>query len=228
MNILGIIPAREGSKRVHQKNFRVFADTTLTDIAINQALGSKLISTIVISSDSTNVLNIAKKYDQVIPLLRPKELSNDHSPAIDYIRHTLSLLEKEQKYDLVVIIQPSSPLRSSEDIDNTIKLLIDNPDADSAVSIVKVSHMVHPLKLKTLQGNILLPFIEDENGRFATNDLPDIYVRNCAVYVSWRKEMETKPEIIGNKSLGYLMPAETSVDINDMIDFEFAEYLFKK
>jgi CMP-N,N'-diacetyllegionaminic acid synthase len=228
MNILGIIPAREGSKRVPQKNFRVFADTTLTDIAINQALGSKLISTIVISSDSTDVLAIAKKYDQVIPLLRPKELSNDHSPSIDYIRHTLSVLEKEQNYDLVVIIQPSSPLRSSKDIDNTIKLLIDNPKADSAVSIVKVSHMVHPLKLKTLQGNILLPFIEDENGRFASNDLPDIYVRNCAVYASWRIDMETKPDIIGNKSLGYLMPAETSVDINDMIDFEFAEYLFKK
>ena len=88
--------------------------------------------------------------------------------------------------------------------------------------------MIHPLKLKTLQGNILLPYIEDENGRFATNDVPDIYVRNCAVYVSWRKDMETKPDIIGIKSLGYLMPAETSVDINDMIDFEFAEYLFKK
>lgn len=228
MNILAIIPAREGSKRVPQKNFRPFAGSTLTDIAIQQALQSKLIQTIVVSSDSKEVLAIANQYKGIIPMKRPLELSDDHSPAIDYVRHTLAELEKQQIFDMVVILQPSSPLRTAEDIDSTIRLLIQHPEADSAVSVVKLSHMVHPLKLKTIKNDELLPFIEDENGRFASHDLPDIYVRNCAVYATWRKDLEIRPDVIGKKSLAYIMPPETSVDINDMIDFEFAEYLYNK
>lgn len=228
MNILAIIPAREGSKRVPRKNFRPFAKTTLTDIAIKQALQSKLITTIAVSSDSAEVLSIAKNYERVIPIERPANLSDDHSPAIDYIRHALPILEKNKPFDIVVILQPSSPLRTAEDIDSTIQSLIQHPEGDSAVSVVKVSHMVHPLKLKTITNDELLPFIEDEKGRFASQDLPDIYVRNCAVYATWRKDLETRPDVIGKKSVAFIMPPETSVDINDMIDFEFAEYLYKK
>ncbi len=228
MNILAIIPAREGSKRVPKKNFRPFAESTLTDIAIKQALQSKLIKTIAVSSDSKEVLGIAKKYERIIPMERPVELSDDHSPAIDYVRHTLAVLEQNQQFDMVVILQPSSPLRTAADIDATIDMLLNHKHADSAVSVVKVSHMVHPVKLKTIKDNELLPFIEDEKGRFASQDLPDIYVRNCAVYATWRKDLETRPDVIGKKSIAYVMPPETSVDINDMIDFEFAEYLYKK
>ncbi len=129
-------------------------------------------------------------------------------------------------FDIVVILQPSSPLRTSEDIDASIQLLLDNPDADSAVSVVKLDHMVHPLKLKTLEGNELRPFLEDEAGRFAAQDLPDVYVRNCAVYATWRRDLETRPDVIGQKSLAYLMPPERSVDINEWVDFEFGEYLY--
>lgn len=228
-NILGIIPAREGSKRVPQKNFRPFAGTTLTNLAIEQGLGSKLITHLVVSSDSEEVLQRAAAYSQVTALPRPADIADDHSPAIDYVRHTLKTLEQDGLlFDAVVILQPSSPLRSSADIDATIQLLLDNPQADSAVSVVKVSHMVHPLKLKTLSGQQLLPFIEDEKGRFAASDLPDIYVRNCAVYVTWRRQLETRKDVIGDVSLAYVMPPETSVDINDQIDFDFAEFLYNK
>jgi CMP-N,N'-diacetyllegionaminic acid synthase len=228
MNILGIIPARGGSKRVPQKNFRPFAGTTLTDIAIQQGLESKLITCLAVSTDSEAIMEIAGRYKGLTGIKRPAEISNDESPAIDYLRHGLEFLEKNQAFDMVVILQPSSPLRCSSDIDATIRLLIDNPDADSAVSVVKVDHMVHPYKLKTMQQYELLSFIEDEAGRFASHELPDVFVRNCAVYVSWRKDLENRNDVIGNKSLGYLMPAETSVDINEMLDFEFAEFLYVK
>lgn len=228
-NILAIIPAREGSKRVPHKNFRPFAGTTLTDLAIQQGLNSKAITHLVVSSDSEEVLNIAAKYPKVIALKRPTDIADDHSPAIDYVRHTLQTLENEHlHFNAVVILQPSSPLRTAADIDATIQLLLDNTQADSAVSVVKVSHMVHPLKLKTLKGQQLMPFIEDEKGRFAANDLPDIYVRNCAVYVTWRRDLETRPDVIGSTSLAYVMPPETSVDINDPIDFDFAAFLYQQ
>ena len=228
--ILAIIPAREGSKRELQKNFRPFAGTTLTDITIEHALKSKLITDVVLSSDSDEVLAIGSKYNGVISLKRPEEFSTDTSPAIEFVRHTLQVMEpkKGYTYDMVVILQPSSPLRYVEDIDNTIELLAGNPDADSSVSVVKIDHMVHPVKLKVLKGKELLPYIEEEKGRFAAHELPDVYVRNCAVYVTWRRDLETRPDVIGNKSLAYEMPAEISADINSMMDFEFAEYLYKK
>ncbi|MFN0213816.1 MAG: hypothetical protein ACKVT2_06130, partial [Saprospiraceae bacterium] len=124
--------------------------------------------------------------------------------------------------------QPSSPLRLSEDIDATIQLLMDNPEADSAVSVVKINHLVHPVKMKVLKGRELAPYWEDERGRFAAQDLPPVYVRNGAVYVCWRKTLELHQGVIGIHSLAYEMPSERSVDINELIDFEFAEYLYGK
>ena len=228
MKILGIIPARAGSKRVPQKNFKPFAGTTLSNLAIQQGLASKYITTLAISTDSDDVLNIAKQYKNVHALKRPAEISDDQSPAIDYVRHALITLEHDIPFDVVVILQPSSPLRSSVDIDSTIELLLQHPEADSAVSVVKVDHMVHPYKLKVMENHQLLPFIEDEAGRFAAQDLPDIYVRNCAVYATWRKDLETRKDVIGQKSMGYIMPADTSVDINENLDFEFAEFLYER
>lgn len=230
MKILGIIPARQGSKRVQKKNFRPFAGTTLVDIAIQQSLQSKYLTDVALSSDSEEVLEIGKKYCDVITLKRPSEISDDKSPAIDFILHALDILEPQKgySYDFIVILQPSSPLRTPKDIDNTIELLKQNPQKESSVSVVKVDHMVHPVKLKKMEGKELMPYIEEEKGRFASHELPNIYVRNCAVYVSTRESVIKRKSAISPDSLGYIMPHETSVDINEMIDFEFAEYLFKK
>lgn len=229
-NVLAIIPAREGSKRVPHKNFRPFADTTLMDLAIKQALESKFITKIVVNSDAAQVKEIASKYkSQGIDFLeRPKELATDESPAIEYMIQTIkhySALGLD--YDWVVIIQPSSPLREGIDIDATIQLLKDNDDGDSAVSVVKLPHMIHPHKLKKMNGFILEPWLVDEGQKTSAHELPEIFVRNCAVYV-FKTNHLLQGITYGENSLGYIMPQETSVDINDMIDFEFAEYLYQK
>jgi CMP-N-acetylneuraminic acid synthetase len=230
MKILAIIPAREGSKRVPHKNFRSFANTTLLDLAIQQALEAKLIDKIVVNSDAPEVKEITAKYHSkgINFLERPKELATDESPAIDYMLQTLEYYEsKGMFFDLVVIIQASSPLRSGADIDATIKLLTENAEADSAVSVVKLSHMIHPHKMKTMDGDNLQPWLVDEGQKTSAYELPDIYVRNCAVYV-FKSDHIKNGITYGQKSLGYIMPIETSVDINDMLDFEFAEYLHNK
>lgn len=230
MKILAIIPAREGSKRVPHKNFRAFADTTLLDLAIQQTLESKLIDQIVVNSDAPQVKEIATKYKSngIDFLERPKELATDESPAIDYMLQTLAYYESNGLlYDLVVIIQASSPLRNGSDIDSTIRLLLNNEKADSAVSVVQLSHMIHPHKMKTMAGDTLQPWLLDEGQKTAAHELPDIYVRNCAVYV-FKAELLKQGITYGEKSLGFVMPVETSVDINDMMDFEFGEYLYQK
>ncbi len=226
--ILGIIPARGGSKRVPQKNFRPFAGTTLTDLAIRQALETTRLDTIVVNSDAPEIAQIASQYkDRGVQFLkRPGILATDESPAIDYMLQTLDHLGAAgEHYDLVVIIQPSSPLRSGKDIDRTIQMLLDNDDADSAVSVVRLPHMIHPHKIKKMEGAQLIPWLVDEQGKTAAHELPALYVRNCAVYV-FRTENLRNAITYGNMSLGYLMPPETSVDINDMLDFEFANYLY--
>ena len=199
-------------------------------MAITQALEAKKLDRIVVNSDSPEVLRTAIAYmKQGIEMLeRPEVLATDTAPAINYMLQTISYYEdRGERYDLIVIIQPSSPLRTGADIDATIELLEANPAADSAVSVVSVGHMVHPHKLKTMEGSELRPWLVDEGQKTAAHEIPSLYVRNCAVYV-FKTEHLLRGVTYGNKSLGYLMPPETSVDINDMLDFEFAEYLYAK
>ena len=223
--ILAIIPARAGSKRVLKKNFRSFAGSTLTDLAISQALESNLINKIAVSSDSKEIKRITSKYSDVDFIERPEELASDVSPAVDYMIHVINHY-KNETFDLIVIIQPSSPLRNGLDIDNTINLLLKSYDSDSSVSIVKLDHMIHPYKLKTLSNNILKNWLFDEKQKTAEHELPNLYVRNGAVYVFKLKNVLNKITL-GEKSLGYLMPFEKSVDINSELDFKFAEFLFE-
>ena len=226
--MLGIIPARRNSKRLPGKNAKPFAGKPLISHVIETALMSERLDEIAVSSDSEEILTIASDYNKLNLINRPGELALDESPAIDYVKHALEYFKKERQleFDIITILQPSSPLTGREDIDGTIELLIAS-EADSAVSVVKIDHVVHPLKLKRMEGDRLLPFIEEEKGRMAYQDLPNVFVRNCSVYAS-RKYVIDYGEIIGKDCRGYIMPRERSVDINDEFDFEFAEFLYSK
>ena len=158
-NILGIIPARAGSKRVKNKNTKPFADTTLLDIAIKQGLSSSLIDNLVVTSDSKRAAEISKNYFKsgLSFIDRPKNLADDNASALEYINHTINFYEKINKFfEIIVILQPTSPFRTSKDINATIELLLKNyDDADSSVSIAKVPHVIHPHKIKILKQNYL-------------------------------------------------------------------------
>lgn len=227
-NILGIIPARGGSKRVPRKNVRLLNGKPLISWIIEAAREVNEIDCLVVSSDDDEILSIAKSHDEKLPLLRPKEISEDTSLAIEYVRHALDVLEERENiwFDAVVILQPSSPLTLPEDIRATIELL-KNSNADTAVSVVELEHATHPAKLKVMQGNKLLPYLEEEKGRMAQHELPTLFVRNCAVYATRRACVE-RGEIIGESCAGYVMPRERSVDINDEMDLAFAEFLVRK
>src|SRR5690606_20908452 len=120
--------------------------------------------------------------------------------------HALSFMKENYNlnYDLVVIVQPSSPFTLGEDIDSTIALLIENDIADSSVSVMKLDHAIHPFKLKTLKNNELKPYLEEENGRMADYELPELYVRNGSVYVSKIRNI-LNLKIIGDTCMGYVM-----------------------
>lgn len=229
MKILGIIPARAGSKRIRGKNMKLLCGKPLTQYAIECALSTESLDNIVVSSDDTRVLELATQFENVIPLRRPDELSTDTAPAIDYVKHTLAWMKKNksQIFDIVVVIQPTSPLTSPRDIDTTVRLLLSDERADSAVSVMRLNQITHPFKLKTIEDNWLKPFLKEEKIIFQANELPDVYARNGAVYAARMSNIE-KGIIAGEKCLAYVMPEERSVDINEPIDLDFAEFLLKR
>lgn len=225
MRVLGIIPARGGSKRVPRKNVRMLGGKPLVAWSIEACRSARCFSRVVVSSDDEEVLSIAKQYDPELPLRRPAELCTDTSLAIEFVRHTLNTLETPSvfPFDVVVIVQPSSPFTTAADIDGTVELLLQS-GADSAASVMEIDHALHPLKLKILQGDRLLPYFEEERGRMAAHDLPKLYVRNCSVYASLRR-VHDAGKILGDDCRGYVMPRERSIDINDELDWKFTQFL---
>lgn len=226
--VLAIIPARGGSKRIPNKNLKLLHGQSLVSRALDITLNSKLVNTIVLSSDDTKILKISDEYNGVIPIKRPSKLATDMSTAIEFVQHTISVLSDlgYPQYDIITIIQPTSPLTLPIDVDNTINFLI-KTNADSAVSVVKLDHFIHPIKLKRIENNRLVPYLEDEQNRMATHELPTLYVRNGSVYAS-RAYVINTGKIIGPDCRAYIMPRERSIDINDEIDLLFAEFLLER
>lgn len=222
--VLIIIPARGGSKRVPGKNKKKLAGKELIRYAIEAALKSQESNRIVVNSDDEEILAIANSYNGVQALKRPDEIAGDKALAITFVEHTLSCLEDE--FDVVAIVQPTSPFTLGSDIDATIRLL-STSGADSSVSVMKLDHAIHPIKLKVKNGDELLPYLEEEKGRMAAHELSDLYARNGSVYVSTIETIR-EGKIIGDRCVGFEMPRERSLDINDPIDFEFAEFIIHR
>jgi CMP-N,N'-diacetyllegionaminic acid synthase len=226
VRVLGIVPARGGSKRAPRKNVRLLGGKSLVARAVEACLGARSLTKTVVSSDDSEALRIAASYPNITALPRPAELATDASPALDYVKHALNALESagDAPYEAIAIVQPSSPFTQSADIDACVALLIATSEADSAVSVSELDQVVHPIKLKRLDGTALIPFLEDERGRMANHELPKLYSRNGAVYVSRRSTIDAG-SVIGETSHGYVMPRERSVDINDEFDWRLAEFI---
>jgi CMP-N,N'-diacetyllegionaminic acid synthase len=224
-SVLGIIPARGGSKRVHRKNVRELHGKTLVDWCVNSAMEATEIDRLVVSSEDEEILEIAKRISDELPLKRPEEIAGDEATAVEYVQHALAHFRDKynENYDMVVIMQATSPLTLPEDIDATIRLMA-NSNAASAVSVVRVPVDVHPIKMKHLENGVLIPFVEEERGRMATHRYEDIYVRNGSIYVS-RREVFESGKVLGEPCLAHVMPRERSVDINDEFDLVFADFL---
>lgn len=223
--VLGIVPARGGSKRVPRKNLRLLGGKPLVVWALEAALQARRLSTVLLSSDDEEILLIGSSIAGVRPLRRPPELSGDKAPAIDYVRHALgeAAAPGDAPYDAVAIVQPSSPFTTGSDIDAVVDLLF-RSGAESAASVVKLDHAIQPAKLKRLEGDKLVSYLEEEGGRMAEHELPTLYVRNGSVYAALASTVSSGA-VVGRDCRGYVMPRERSIDINDELDFEFACFL---
>ena len=227
--IIAIIPARIGSQRVPNKNFRLFGGKPLLVHSIEHALGSKWIDQIVVSSNHPNPKEIIPEAMLPFFIKRPEAISHSTAKGFTYVEHALNYLKdtQGQEFSHFVVLPPTGPLRTSVDIDQCLQKLLQT-NCDTVVSMVKVNHMYHAIKQKKLESEDRVhAFLVEEEGRSSYQEMPETYVRNCAIYAS-KVDVIKRKSLIGNDCRAYLMPPERSVDINDLIDFEFAEFLYQK
>ncbi|HBF76227.1 MAG TPA: acylneuraminate cytidylyltransferase family protein, partial [Clostridiaceae bacterium] len=178
--ILALIPARGGSKQIINKNIKLLCGKPLISYTIEAALASDYIDDVVISTDSDLIAEISLKYGGQVPFMRPKELAGDESKTIDVAIHAINaLIKMGRNYDYLVLLQPTSPLRTKDDIDSAIKIIIDG-DISSLVSVREVKE--NPALMRTIENN-KLKNIMDFNGSLRRQDLPKYYIFNGAIYI---------------------------------------------
>lgn len=215
---LAIIPARGGSKRLPRKNILDLCGKPLISWSIEAALKSKYISKVVVSSDDEEILNISSNFGADI-IKRPYELANDTATTFDAVKHTIDNFEN---YDYIVLLQPTSPLRNEKHIDEAIELL-EEKQADAIVSVCEMDHS--PLWSNTLpkDGN-MNNFLRDEVLNKRSQDLEKYYRVNGAVYIcKTDKLLENKSFFLKDNIFAYIMDRKSSIDIDEEIDFLFAE-----
>jgi len=219
---LAVIPARGGSKRLPRKNILDLAGKPLIAWSIEAAKESKYIDEVVVSSDDDEILNIAHTLG-VRTLKRPAVLASDTATTFDTVEHLIKNFEKE--YTHVVLLQPTSPLRESKDIDKAIELL-DKKDADAIISVCEMEHS--PLWSNRLpEDKSLANFLNKELLNKRSQDLETYYRLNGAIYIAdVTKLLEKKSFFLEEKIYAYVMDQKKSIDIDTKLDFEIANCLF--
>jgi CMP-N-acetylneuraminic acid synthetase len=224
--ILAIIPARGGSKGIPEKNIRVMCGKPLIAWTIEQANASRYIDTVFVSTDSAKIANIAKQSGAVIPFMRPVELAQDDSPTSDAVVHAIHQFSNEGKqFDYIVLLEPTSPLRKPEDIDNAIELILDTPDADCLVSLGEV-HMEHPMIVKRIQENgFITPYIPDTQKIHQRQQADQAFFPYGLVYISTVPAFLKNRSFYSERTVSYLIERWQNYEIDDEVDFFIIEQL---
>jgi CMP-N,N'-diacetyllegionaminic acid synthase len=224
MRVLGVVPARGGSTRVPRKNLAVLGGRTLVRRALETALAAGCFERVALSSDDDEILAEAKGLD-VIALRRPAELSTETARACDFALHALRALDDPAApMDAIAIIQCTSPFTSPEDVAGAVALL-ERSGAESVVTVSVADAAHHPLKMKRLDGDRVLPYLEDDR-LTPSHELEQLWVRNGSVYAFRRDVVERGLE--AEDVRGYKMPSERSFDIDTSQDLAFAEFLIAR
>ena len=220
--VLAIIPARGGSKGIPRKNIKNLAGKPLIAWTIDEAKKSKYIDRLILSSEDAEIIQVAKEWGCEVPFVRPHELAEDETGSVAVVLHALQNLTTE--YDYVVLLQPTSPLRRVEHIDEAIEQLI-LAGASSSVSIMEAEANPYWMYRLSPTAGIISPFVEGESEVIRRQDLPPIYQLNGAIYIIKSATFLKEKKFVLADTIGYIMDQEASLDIDTMIDFKLAEIM---
>jgi N-acylneuraminate cytidylyltransferase len=227
MRVLGIIPARGGSKGIPRKNLYPIHGRPLLAYSVDAAQSSRRLTRTILSSDDPEILEVGRRLGVETPFDRPAELSGDSVGSAAVVRHALLAVEAADPtcYDAVVLLEPTAPLRIAADIDDAIERL-ETTGADAVVSVCRVD-APHPFKMQRIVGDRLQPLFPDEwREGMPRQALPAVYVLNGAVYAT-RSEVARTGSLWGRETAALVMPPERSINIDSTMDLALAEILLR-
>ncbi len=224
--VVALIPARAGSKRLTNKNLLPLAGKPLIAWTIEAALNSAEIDDVIVSTDSVDIKQVAIDFGATVPFMRPSSLAEDTASTDDVLMHAIDEL-KLNSTDIIVLLQPTSPLRGFEEIDNVL-FQLNNGNVQGCVSVCECEHS--PMWSNTLPENMLMgSFIRPDVSVKRSQDLPTYYRLNGAIYayrVSFVKRYKSR--FYSDQIVASIMPTNKSVDIDNSLDFKFAEFLIEQ
>ena len=230
--IVGLIPARAGSKRVPDKNIRPLAGHPVMAYTITAALQSEVFSDVIVSTDSEKYAEIAKYYGADVPFLRPPELAGDVSPDIEWLEYTLKRLQEEgREYDCFSILRPTSPFRQPETIQRAWQAFLAEVGVDSLRAVEKCQQ--HPGKMWVVRGKRMTPLLplsppEQPWHSSQYQSLPEVYVQNASLEIAWTRVVLQERTIAGSTIMPFLTEEYEGFDVNNPYDWNLAEHLVTK
>ena len=228
-SVLALIPARGGSKGLPGKNIRPLLGKPLISWTIEQAKKSIYIERTVVSTDSKEIASVSRQYGAEVPFLRPVSLASDNTKSIDVIYHAIDFFEKSgDSFDIIVLLEPTSPLREVFDIDNAIKTLIDHKTAQSIVGVAKCETF-HPYFIVKVNPD---GFLRKIDGSYDYNVVPrqelsDFFYFEGSLYVSYVKELKKKGTFYHDLTIPYVVRKYQAPEIDELSDFICIEALMK-
>lgn len=224
MKICTLITARGGSKGIPRKNIKPLNGKPVVAYSIEPSLNCDLINGTYVTTEDKEISEVSKKIGAEV-INRPQELAEDDSSSVDVILHSLDYLDKQRKLpDFFILLQPTSPLRVLEDIENSIQLFVEN-DCDALISVCKIDHS--SMLSLTIEHEFLVPTCNETFLNTRRQELPTYYSPNGAIYITTPESLRKTRTFYPKKTIPYIMPKERSVDLDTPFDFKLAEFLLK-
>jgi CMP-N,N'-diacetyllegionaminic acid synthase len=227
MRVLAVIPARGGSKGLPRKNILPLGEHPLIAHTILAAKGVSQLADLIVSTDDEEIAGTACRYGASVPFMRPPNLATDSASAVDVALHALDFMEEStgQPYDAFLLLQPTCPLRCSEDIQAATRLYQDE-QADSVISVYRLES-THPYYMYRLEGNTPHLLMPEAAGQHHRQDYPPVYVRNGAIYLVDRDVLRERRSFYGDRLRAVVMPEERSVNVDTRADLARAGALLE-
>lgn len=227
-SVLSIIPARGSSKSIPRKNIRPLNGKPLISYTIQEALKSKYIDRVIVSTDDKKIAEVALQHGAEVPFLRPEYLAKDTSSSLSVILHCIQYLKREENYspEIIVFLQPTSPFRRVKHIDEGVEKI---ESCDAVVGVQEVRQ--HPYFMMQHEGEILVPFLKIKDRPLRRQDVPKLYCLNASLSIAKKEyydgvgKTDTTAPIFEGETRGVFMDEISSIDINDYFDFLLAEFI---
>lgn len=229
LRILGLIPARGGSKGIPNKNLRSLGGKPILQLAHEAALNSRAVDRVVLSTDSEDIAALARSVGIDVPFLRPPELAQDDTPMIAVLKHLIDqLAESGEVPDAIMLLQPTAPLRKADTLKTAAELL-QPEEVDSVVSVTAIpQHYAPHYAMKVTPEGVLTHYLPDSASIKRRQDVPKAYSRDGTVYLFRTRTLDKFGDIYGDHCVPLVIPAEGSINLDTMEDWENAEKWFLK